>query len=424
MSASSWLWTAALVAVGGSVALTSRADTSPPTAPFARLDRLTAEQLQEQLLRVPEIDLLATKQARDELLLELAANAEKRSEAAPPRNRPPAALDFQARQWKTLGLTCRPESDRLLFRHEAEYLEHTARLLRTQRVVSVLGRGGDTLKPTVTTFDRFREAVNATGAELPHHLTPAINQIMQAEGEASRALLVEAMGRIDTNYSTCCLTERALFDVSPKVRASAIQALTQRPREEFRPTLLDAFRYPWAPVAQHAAEALVALQDREALPALNRLLDARDPTAPYISSEGNGKPRVRELVRVNHLRNCVLCHAPSTSSSDLVVAPVPKPGEPLMILYYDSPRPRQPSADDIFVRADVTYLRQDFSLTQPVENAVPWPTAQRFDFLVRTRAATEKDMAKKPATVPAWREAVLFAIAGLKKVPAGDAGTR
>src|SRR5262249_16909593 len=45
----------------------------------------------------------------------------------------------------------------------------------------------------------------------------------------------------------------------------------------------------------------------------------------------------------------------------------------------------------ILVRVDVTYLRQDFSVFQEVADAQPWPTLQRFDFLVRSRVLTEKE---------------------------------
>jgi hypothetical protein len=52
---------------------------------------------------------------------------------------------------------------------------------------------------------------------------------------------------------------------------------------------------------------------------------------------------------------------------------------------------------DILVRADVTYLRQDFSQLQKVPDAKPWPEMQRFDFLVRTRVLTEADAKKYQA---------------------------
>jgi hypothetical protein len=45
----------------------------------------------------------------------------------------------------------------------------------------------------------------------------------------------------------------------------------------------------------------------------------------------------------------------------------------------------------VTVRIDVTYLRRDFSVLQPVAVANPRPEMQRFDFLVRTRALTEDE---------------------------------
>jgi hypothetical protein len=72
-----------------------------------------------------------------------------------------------------------------------------------------------------------------------------------------------------------------------------------------------------------------------------------------------------------------------------VTAAIPIPGEPLPSLT-DGYRMSSP---DIIVRVDVTYLRQDFSVLQPVADANPWPEMQRFDFLVRTRVLTEAEAA-------------------------------
>ena len=103
-------------------------------------------------------------------------------------------------------------------------------------------------------------------------------------------------------------------------------------------------------------------------------------------------PVVRELVRVNHHRNCLLCHAPGNTgnvSPDTLTAEVPVPGQPLTppSSGYDS------TQQEILVRLDVTYLRQDFSALQPVADANPWPEMQRFDFLVRTRTLTDEEAA-------------------------------
>jgi hypothetical protein len=85
---------------------------------------------------------------------------------------------------------------------------------------------------------------------------------------------------------------------------------------------------------------------------------------------------------VNHLKNCLLCHAPSQATTDLVRGAVPDPTQPLPPSF----TPAYYSGNGgIFVRADVTYLRQDFSVVQPVENTKQWPSHQRFDYLVRKR---------------------------------------
>src|SRR5262249_4422330 len=51
---------------------------------------------------------------------------------------------------------------------------------------------------------------------------------------------------------------------------------------------------------------------------------------------------------------------------------------------------RKPQSD-LIVRLDVTYLRQDFSLMQEVDEKSAWPTSQRFDFVVRKRELTEAE---------------------------------
>ena len=45
----------------------------------------------------------------------------------------------------------------------------------------------------------------------------------------------------------------------------------------------------------------------------------------------------------------------------------------------------------VFVRADRTYLRQEFSVPLPVKNHGVWPEVQRYDFLVRTREVSAQE---------------------------------
>jgi hypothetical protein len=77
----------------------------------------------------------------------------------------------------------------------------------------------------------------------------------------------------------------------------------------------------------------------------------------------------------------------------------------------------------VVIRADITYLRQDFSVTQLV-GIVPAAEPQRFDFMVRTRPLTSEEMRllkKHPELHPAHRqkETVLFA---LRELTGKDAG--
>jgi hypothetical protein len=198
----------------------------------------------------------------------------------------------------------------------------------------------------------------------------ALEQMLQVEDEYVRMKLVQLFSTIRDEPATLAIVRRALYDPSRNVRSAAVEALYDRPRETTRTALLAGLRYPWAPVADHAAEALVALGDRGAVLDLVELLDRPDPTA--ITRDAEGRWRVAELVRVNHLGNCLLCHAVSGDKSDPVRGLVPTPGAPLPELYYDS-------QEGTFARADVTYLRQDFSAMQPVADADPWPAVQRFD---------------------------------------------
>jgi hypothetical protein len=211
-------------------------------------------------------------------------------------------------------------------------------------------------------------------------------QVLQAEDEPLRMLMLRLLAEIPGPEATAALARRALFDLSAAMREMALAILKDRRPEDYRPVFLEGLRYPWAPVADHAAEALVALRDREALPQLVDILARPDPAAPR--REKDGQWIVPELVRINHLRNCLLCHAASLDRQDPVRGLVPTPGQPLRQVYYDSP-------DGDFVRADITYLRQDFSLKQPVEDAQPWPPLQRFDYMVRHRPLTAAEVKQR-----------------------------
>jgi hypothetical protein len=236
-----------------------------------------------------------------------------------------------------------------------------------------------------------------------------MEQLIPIHGQRARLALVGYLSAVAGREATAALARRAVFDLSPVVREEAVIALKMHRLEDARPVFLAALRHPWAPATDHAAVALADLNDGEALPALKKLLAEPDPSAPQ--REGK-KWFVREMVRINHLRNCALCHAPSLSSGDLVRGQIPEPGRPLPEeVYYEG------DARGLFVRADIVYFRQDFSVMHAVDNPNKWPKMQRFDYLVRKRELTAKEVAALAPDSPTrktkpdpQREAVRYAI--------------
>jgi hypothetical protein len=134
----------------------------------------------------------------------------------------------------------------------------------------------------------------------------------------------------------------------------------------------------------------VSLKLTELIPELVDMLSKPSPMAPYRirTKDGKVKTMVRQLVRINHHRNCMLCHAPSNVDGGptpgmVPLGPVTSMQDPMpptnSVVYYSG---RQGVT---LVRADITYLRQDFSVMQAVKDSGKWPAMQRFDFLVRER---------------------------------------
>lgn len=244
-------------------------------------------------------------------------------------------------------------------------------------------------------------------------------QMLQVEDVGSRVEFIRRLSKVQGSGASVLLARQALFDLSWTIREEAIQALKDRPREHYRQVLLDALRYPWAPVAAHAAEALAALHDGAAISPLADMLDLPDPCSP-VQVPGK-KWVVAEVVKINHLRNCLLCHPPSTSQRDMLRAIVPTPGRPLPRSYYNDRK-------GDFVRADITYLSQDFSQILRVDKPDKWPEWQRFDFLVRQRELTADEVAahknharsKNQRSSYPQRKAVLFALRELTGLDAGE----
>ncbi len=246
-------------------------------------------------------------------------------------------------------------------------------------------------------------------------LVPVLEHLFQVETTPLRHGLIRRLEQIEGVAATRALARRAVFNLAPEVRVQAVEALKKRPPADVRPVLLEALRYPWFAAARHAALALVTLNDRDAVPALRKLLDLPAPTAPY--RRGEGRWFRKELVRANHLGSCLLCHPPSVDPREPIRAPIPTPGEPLPSASqsYYSPH----GSDRPLVRADVVYFRQDFSAMHPVSYPDKWPAVQRFDYLVRTRELNGSELAaaREDAAAYPQREAVRYALSRLSVSP-------
>jgi hypothetical protein len=232
--------------------------------------------------------------------------------------------------------------------------------------------------------------------DLPPARIAALMQILGPASAEVRQEMIKRIAAMKDAEAGRALAKLAVFSEEGEVRKAARAALKDRKQEEYVPILLQGLRYPWPAIARNATEAMVALGCRDLTPTLVAFLDEPDPRAP--TARGRKTPVVREVVKINHHRNCLLCHAPvnpndSTSpatASAVVMGEIPNPAQPLPSQSRGYKSFKVPS--QFAIRVDVTYLRQDFSLLQKVANAAPWPELQRFDFLVREREATAAEV--------------------------------
>jgi hypothetical protein len=216
------------------------------------------------------------------------------------------------------------------------------------------------------------------------------SQILPGEEAGVQQALIRVLESIRDPEASRALARVAVFATDEAIRAFAIDALSVRRERDYTAELVAGLRYPWPAVAENAARAIVRLERKDLVPQLKALLYAPDPRGPRTEEVAGRQVMVApELVRINHLRNCLLCHAPADprearSLRGTLVAEVPVPTESL-------PKPGPAyyfSGSNLLVRIDMTYLRQDFSALLEVMDRSAWPARQRFDFVVRKRVLT------------------------------------
>jgi hypothetical protein len=391
--------------------------------PFKRRFPFTEDDLRYQLnIAARDVDLETEKGATEALLKEntKALRAARASpldiDAAAKAAKPEPALEVLANRADLKGLPVRNRAECEMSSKDVRAMREVSLEVRDARASKVSRNFGDDSARDELVAGLLRKKAEGWRDDVS---VRTLAQIMQGQNRPLREEFLKTLSAAKGKAASTALAHQAVFDLTPEVREAAIAALKDRPREQYRGVLLDALRYPWAPVADRAAEALVALDDRDAALDLARLLDQPDPAAPI--QDKDKKWVVAELVRMNHLANCLLCHAPGSGAKDEVRGLVPKRGRALPVVYYDS-------AVGDFVRAEVTYLKQDFSVLQPVSDSHPWPYLQRFDYLIRKRELSADEIARlgnpqpaayKRASYP-QRDAVLWALRQLTGEDAGD----
>jgi hypothetical protein len=215
----------------------------------------------------------------------------------------------------------------------------------------------------------------------------ALTQIYAPQTAERRESLATHLKDINDPASTKALAKAAIFDFDKHVRVAAVKGLKGRAKEEYTDILVAGLHHPWEVAARNAALAIAKLERQDLVPQLVAFLSEPDPREPFVE-QVNGEPVtvVREMVKLNHHRNCMLCHPTPENPGQMpggVFAVVPTPGESFPMPSPGNPYGGMPT--EAMVRADVTYLRQDFSVMQSVANAHPWPDMQRFDYFVRKR---------------------------------------
>jgi hypothetical protein len=411
-------WVAVLLVTGvcvgwspGEAAAQEMAPGKPETT-IKRRAPTTEEDLRKQLQSVPEAGF--DQQAAGELYVPII----KTMKANPPLKNLPTDLGFTSLHEKAardnqpdmvfLPWLLGPDNE--LIKEDAENLQALSLKLRAALLKASPKRDGHPDPEKLSPLLADREWTTPAAV-------PTLTQMLQAEAVGVRLLLVDMLAKIDGKEATVALARRAVFDLSPEVRARAVRALKTRLAGDYTPVLYDGFRYPWPTAADHAAEAVAELKRTEMVPELVNLLKEPSPTLPV---KAGGGYTVQEVARINHLCNCVLCHAPSLEKTDPVRRSVPIPGERISV-YYDR-------SGEFFVRANLTFLRQDFSVVQPVAKPGKWPGQQRYDYLARTRALSKTEQTTfeklvKEDKVPKSYPQQAAAVFALQELTGQDHGT-
>ena len=366
-------------------------------APATRLYPVRdVQELQNELeMRSREIGLKASKGKSKVLTMTLVEDARERS--LPPTVGTKSVAELLARSPELLGLPFNGDGD-------CQIAESTLPLMKS--ISQQLGRARGVAfrqSESIDVSGQIRHLLDNSPQWKSPAAVPTLVQILQVEDETIRLSLIRLLATVPGVEASRALADRALFDLSTYVRWAANDALQTRPLPEFQERLLSGFRHPWPEVARHAAETCVQLNAPELIQPLTALLSLPDPSTPRRNASGEWVQV--ELVRLNHHNNCTLCHPGATSAGEGFSASIPIPGSNAYGHFTDGPA----------VRADVVYLRQDFSIVHDA------PNHQRYDYLLQTRRLDENEvrcvLAKRTDVGKSYpqRDAVASTVARLRQ---------
>ena len=302
-----------------------------------RIDPRKSEELDKELLGIREISL-DTDDAR--AAADLVALAEKRKKSGQPYHGTAVACEGRP---DLAGLPFKIGFDAALTKEKADALHVLSKNLR-ETVQGCMRR--DDPRPNT---DALYEALMPSELEgrvrpgfrghdpkkwATPEAVPCVQQILAAENRDVRRLACELLKRIDTPESTEALVRWAVFECDPNLRAASVEALRSRTRHNVAQQLLVYARYPWPRAAEHAAEALVALNCKECVPQLAALYDLPDPDAPFKAITGGS---VAPLPPVPPAPKVGLTPAPVPPA---VVPPMP----PVAVALTTAPAPRSVAA--------------------------------------------------------------------------------
>ena len=174
--------------------------------------------------------------------------------------------------------------------------------------------GGDQpkLPPEVRLMQRYQTLLKEKKIDTSASVA-SLMQVLGHEDGKTRLDLAKYLDTLPGADATRALARLAIFSAEADIRAAAVSVLKARPQGLHRSPAV-RLELSVARCRRPCKRRAAKLARKELVPQLIDVLERPDPRTPQ-TREVDGKKAtvVRELVRVNHHHNCLLCHAPMTA---------------------------------------------------------------------------------------------------------------